>query len=296
VINAPRFLVSATSCETHPNRTEACAFQVAWQINPHMRVGAVETARAQRQHGAFVTQLSSLGAVVDAMPFVHGAYDSVFAKDSAVLAHTRGCDRALMAQPRHAERQAEQATRRQSLESRGFEVIPPPLSPLEGGDVVVDSLSPRPSAYLGYGFRSSRRSVDALERFLGVPVTPVELRDPTLYHLDMAVAVLVGVTFVCEEALTPASMRTLVSAAGSDHVVRISRAEALAFALNYVRVGRHIVLSRGASSFERRLQGLGYATHALPLSEFHLAGGSAACLVANVHTLDADARPMTSAA
>jgi N-dimethylarginine dimethylaminohydrolase len=107
---------------------------------------------------------------------------------------------------------------------------------------------------------------------------------------------LAGVTFVCEEALTPASMRTLVAAVGSDHVVRVSRGEALAFALNYVRVGNDIVLSRGASSFERRLQGLGYTTHAVPLSEFHLAGGSAACLVARVHTLDVGARGMTSAA
>jgi N-dimethylarginine dimethylaminohydrolase len=121
-------------------------------------------------------------------------------------------------------------------------------------------------------------------------VTPLELRDPTLYHLDMAMAVLAGVTFVCEEALTPASMRDLVAAVGADHVVRVPRGEALAFALNYVRVGKHIVLSRGAPSFEHRLQTFGYTTHAVPLSEFHLAGGSAACLVARVHVLGRDAR------
>jgi N-dimethylarginine dimethylaminohydrolase len=136
----PRFLASATTCAAtaHPSRTAQCAFQVAWQINPHMKVGAVEPARAVRQHAAFVANLSALGAVVDTMPFVHGAYDSVFAKDSAVLARIGGCNRALMAEPRFAERQAEQAIRRQSLEARGFSVALASPAPLEGGGGIVD--------------------------------------------------------------------------------------------------------------------------------------------------------------
>jgi len=35
-----------------------------------------------------------------------------------------------------------------------------------------------------------------------------------------------------------------------------------------------------------RASPLGFEVHPLPLSEFHLAGGSAACLVARVHALD----------
>src|SRR5580692_4145371 len=62
---------------------------------------AVEPARAVRQHRALVRQLRTLGAIVDIIPFVHGAYDSVFAKDSAVLLRRDGRDHGLMAQPLH---------------------------------------------------------------------------------------------------------------------------------------------------------------------------------------------------
>jgi N-dimethylarginine dimethylaminohydrolase len=284
----PRFLVSAPACSRKRERSHGveCTFGVAWQINPHMRPGAVEPARAVRQHRALVRQLRTLGAIVDIIPFVHGAYDSVFAKDSAVLLRRDGKDHGLMAQPLHPERRAEQSSRRATLESRGFRIAPAPTTPLEGGDVVLRSGAGRPFGYLGHGFRSSRRSVKALERFLDVPITPLELRDPSLYHLDMAVAVLDEASLVCEEALTPSSMRDLKRVVGADSIVRVPLAEARQFALNFVKLPGHVVLASGAPSFERRIQALGYATHGLPLSEFHFAGGSAACLVARVHSMD----------
>jgi N-dimethylarginine dimethylaminohydrolase len=252
-----------------------------------MRVGTVEPERAVRQHCALVGRLRALGAEVDVVPFVHAAYDSVFAKDSAALTSREGVDRALMAHPHHRVRRAEQLARCAALEERGFAITPAPASTLEGGDVVVHAGYGESPArgYLGHGFRSSRESIGAVERFFGIPFTPLELRDPTLYHLDMALAVLGRTTFVCEEALTPRSMRDLLHAAGTDAIVRVSAAEARRFALNFIALDGDVVLAQGARSFEERLRVLGYTTHALPLSEFQLAGGSAACLVARVHAM-----------
>lgn len=260
-----------------------------------MRVGAVEPRRAVEQHATLVRQLVTLGAKVDVLPFVHGAYDSVFAKDSAVLVCHDGARRALLAHPRHAERRAEQGARQHALEAHGFCLAPALDAPLEGGDVVVDARSGASKGFLGHGFRSSRRSIDALERFLDTPVTPLALRDPELYHLDMALAVLDDLALVCEEALTRDAMREIVCAFGADNVVRVSVAEAKSFALNIIPVGRHVVLSAGTPSFEGTLRALGYVPHPVPLSEFHFAGGSAACLVARVHSWDRRAVSTTAA-
>src|SRR4051794_35101065 len=99
-------VVSAVECDraSAPCRAHdcECRYQVAWSINPHMRVGAVDFARAQRQHARLVGALISEGANVVEMPFVHGAFDSVFAKNPALLFQLRTGRRALMASQAHA--------------------------------------------------------------------------------------------------------------------------------------------------------------------------------------------------
>jgi len=72
-----------------------------------MQVGAANPARAEAQHTRFVRALERAGAQVLRLPFVHGAFDSVFAKDSAVL-HTRGRTfRALLSRFQEEWRQCE---------------------------------------------------------------------------------------------------------------------------------------------------------------------------------------------
>ncbi len=164
--------------------------------------------------------------------------------------------------------------------------------------VVVAPPGRGPYAFLGHGFRSARSSLGTLERFLDAPVTPLRLRDPRLYHLDMAVAALGEAILVCDEALTPQSLQDLEHAAGRDNVIHVPTAEALRFALNFIFIPgrRDVVLAEGAPAFERRLRTLGYEPRPVPLSEFQLAGGSAACLVAAVHALDRDRDSVSSTA
>ncbi|MBA3541072.1 MAG: hypothetical protein H0T79_15785 [Deltaproteobacteria bacterium] len=171
-----RFLASVPACatDTHASSID-CTYQVAWSINPHMVVESVDRA-ALEQHVALVRTVRDLGARVDTMPFVHGAFDSVFAKDNALYAQ-RHATHALLAQLRYPERQAEQAVRRRDLLRDGM--IIQEHAAFEGGDVLQ---VPGRCAFLGHGFRSSRSAARAIERFLGLPVVPLELVDPALYH------------------------------------------------------------------------------------------------------------------
>lgn len=278
----PTFAISRVRCERDHPRSSVCTYQVAWSINPHMRPGAAVWRRACAQHRGLVRALRGAGASLVELPFVHGAFDSVFAKDDAVLVGGPGGPRALLAHPRHAERRGEQVQRARSLARRGFDVVGPPAAHLEGGDVVV--LPGGRGALLGVGARSEPGAARALEAFLDAPVTPLALRDPLLYHLDLALAVLSdGTALACEEALAPGALEALARVDGVGRVVPVARADALRFALNLVEVGGTVVMGGEAPRVAAVLRALGRRVVHVPLDEFHLAGGSAACLVARVH-------------
>jgi len=278
------FAISQIHCERNQCavRSVDCSYQVAWSINPHMKIGAVNWRQAWTQHRAYRRALLEAGAELVSLPFVHGAYDSVFAKDNAVLHSRWGRTRALLASPVHGERQQEQRARALILEALGFEVFGPPTAHFEGGDLAM--LPHARGALLGYGPRSSARAAMRLEVFLDAPVTPLELRDPRLYHLDTALHVLSdGTVLVCEEAFTPEALRTLARTEGVQRVLRVPYEEALGFGLNLVEVGNTVLVGARAPWVMSLLRALGRRPVEVRLEQFHLAGGSAACLVSQVH-------------
>lgn len=280
----PDLIVSKTSCDPCCDaRGEGCRFRIAWAINPHMRVGAACGRRAARQHGHFVSALERAGASVARVPFIHGAFDSVFAKDNAlIVARPDGAIEALPTRPRFPERTGEQERRSRDLDALGFQVWAPSEHVLEGGDVVV--LPGARGAFLGYGFRSSLRALDDVERFLDCDVIPLELADPRLYHLDMALTVLAdGTALACLSALTYRTRRLIERSSFVSDLIEVPLAEALRFAVNMVQIGSSIVTGSVAPLTMRALRARGYKTVCLPLDQFHVAGGSAACLVSRVH-------------
>lgn len=281
---APHFLMSEVRCRTHSTAdVEGCRFRVAWQINPHMDTTRdVDIERAAHQHDLLRRALVELGAEVTLVPFVHGAYDSVFVKDNAIIVNEGGNVRALLAKPRFAEREREQHNREHALNALGIETLDDADAPLEGGDIAL--LPNGKGALVGHGFRSSPSSVDALERFLEAEVTPLELVNDRLYHLDTALSVLAdGTVLACREAFTAASWRVLPLVPGVRCVVDVPLADALAFGLNLIEVDDAVILAEGAPGVCERLAALGKAPIALPLDELQRAGGSAACLVSRVH-------------
>lgn len=282
VLGATRLVVSALECTDH-HLVDACRYQVAWSINPHMKIGAVDYEIAADQHASFVASLARGGVVVTELPFVHGAYDSVFVKDVALLLERRGHRLALLANLRHPERRTERAARARCFARLGYEVIDEELPHAwEGGDLVM--LPSANAMFLGHGWRSHRAAAAWLERHAGVAVYPLELRDPRLYHLDMALAVLPdGTAIVCPEALAPHSLRLLELTPGVERVIHVSRGRALAFALNIFAIGDTLVLGTRDAFMRSLVTSLGYQALVVSLEQFHLAGGSAACLVAAVH-------------
>ncbi len=278
-----RFVVSKVRCGSNCDRPSSdCDFRIAWAINPHMQIGSVPTEWAEGQHRTFVRTLERAGAQVEIVPFVHGAFDSVFSKDNAVIVERGGHVEALLGQPRFAERTAEQRARAGALGELGAQAITVANHPLEGGDVVV--LPGARGAFLGHGFRSTEQAAKDLEGFLGFEVTALELRDERLYHLDMALAVLDdGTALVCEEALTPAALRAVERHPAVQSIIRVELVEALKFGVNLVQIDRTIVWGADAPVTSRTLEERGYVVQRVALDAFHRAGGSAACLVSRIH-------------
>lgn len=272
--------VALPRCRGHEKSAE-CSYRVAWQINPHMKPGATDAIRAEAQHRTLVSALRRAGAEVIELPFIHSAFDSVFVKDNAVLAEHGGTPMALLLRFAEDVRQREQSARSQSLEAMGFNVFEVVGPALEGGDV---ARFPDGSALLGYGFRSERRSRDVLRAFLDAPVLALELVDPWLYHLDTALTVLAdGTVLCCREAFSDMSLTLLARHPAVKELLFIPRNEALGFALNIVQVGQTVITGSAAPMTTRLLEARGLRVRPVQLSEFQLAGGSAACLVSRLY-------------
>ncbi len=286
-VTPARFVVSAPRCPawcSSASHGAGCSFRVAWEINPHMHVGSVDPIRAAIQHRTLVELLRVSGASVDVVPFIHGAYDSVFVKDNALLLRSGPTQRALLARPRHAERSLEQAHRRCALVQRGFAVHQEEGARFEGGDIVL--LPNGRGALLGTGFRSERGAARHIAAFLDAPVQALDLCDARLYHLDTALAVLRdGTTAFCPEAFTASSRRWIEHHLADRSLLRVPLDDACHFSLNVIEVGSHIILGGPSSTLESALRERGYTVHVPELDQFRAAGGSAACLVAQVHDL-----------
>ncbi len=266
----------------------ACGYRVAWSINPHMTVGNGDVERATHQLEAFHDTLVGLGANVHRVPYVHGAHDSVFVKDVAlVVERDDGARAAMLGRFRHRERAIESEARRAHLRALGVRDIRTSPVPLEGGDVVVAPGARR--AVLGTGFRSAPEAARPLATFLEADVSVVRLVDARLYHLDMVLAFLSdGTALVCEDAIAERDLRRLEEAGLLRRRVRVPIEEALAFAANVVEVGDAVVLGSGGTRTAQALRDLGRVVVGCDLREFHLAGGSAACLVSKVHEQEAE--------
>lgn len=262
--------VGQPRCACAHDDAEACSYRVEWAINPHMEVGGADPQRACEEHARFVATLRAHGARVVRLPFLHGEFDSVFVKDSAIVVDGR----VLPATPRFAERSDEPTARAHQYARLGAAVAPPLPTHLEGGDVVIAAR--RRLAFMGHGFRTDAASAMPLARFLGCEVVALELVDPALYHLDTALAVLSdGTLLACPDAFTLSARRTLQRLPFD--LRWVARDEALAFALNIVELDDVLVARTTASALRDR------RVVTVQLDEFLRAGGSAACLVSVAH-------------
>ena len=268
-------------------------FAVAYSINPWMDPktwadsGDALHAKAARQWAGLYRALTRHGALIEEVEPASGLPDLVFTANAAVVLNGK----ALLARFRHPERQREQPVYAQgfrALEARGLidEVIEMPDGVvLEGaGDCLWDGH--RGTFWMGCGFRSDKAATAAVEENFGAGCVPLDLADPSFYHLDTAFCPLpCGSIIYYPGAFTSGARAAIEQQVAPADRIALDPADTARFAANAVCFGRVLVLSSCSGTLRGSLEQRGYAVVTTPLDTFLRSGGSACCL-----TLRLDAR------
>jgi N-dimethylarginine dimethylaminohydrolase len=252
-------------------------FDVSYAINPWMNPGdGVDRERALAQWERLLETYRGLGHRVDLLEPLPEQPDMVFAANGAVVARGKVLG-AMFANPERAD---EAPAHRAWFTSAGFDVRSPKnVNEGEGDFAVVGG-----AILAGTGFRTDHAAhLEAQEHF-GMPVISLSLTDPRFYHLDTAL-------FVLDE--TNVAYYPDAFSAGSQEVLRrlypdaviATEADALAFGLNSVSDGRHVVIESDAVELIAELDRRGYEPVPVDLSEFRKAGGGPKCCTQEIRTV-----------
>jgi len=256
-------------------------YVVEYAINPWMDTSTrVDTELAFKQWEGLRETLVGLGHTVHALEPGAGLPDMVFAANGAFSVDGI----AYGARFRYAQRMAEAAAHRRWYEQRAEEGwrLDVPKETNEGeGDFAYLPDAYGGLALAGYGFRTEHAAHAEAQEVLGRPVVSLRLVDPRFYHLDVALAAIDGANVVYYPgAFSESSQRTL-RGLFPDAVVA-DEADALAFGLNLVSDGYHVVLNSEATALAAKLAAAGYAPVPVELSELKKGGGSVKCCVAEL--------------
>jgi N-dimethylarginine dimethylaminohydrolase len=251
-------------------------FAVAYSINPWMDPSRpVDRALALRQWSGLVDAYRSTGHRVDLLEPLPGLPDMVFAANGATVV----AGHALSARFANRQRQAEAAAHtawheRNGILYGGGQVRQPSAVNEAEGDFAV--LSKRILA--GYGFRTTLEAHRELATLTGCEVISLQLVDPRLFHLDLALAVLDDegdhIAYY-PDAFSPHS-RQLLAEVFPDALIA-NKHDAYAFGLNAVSDGLHVFISAGAWQLREDLAATGYWPISVDLSELMKGGGSIKC-------------------
>lgn len=267
----------------HPRTYLMCPpehFTVEYVINPWMDPSIpVDTALAVRQWTRLRQTLVELGHTVHVLAPRPGLPDMVYAANGgfSVDGVVYG------ARFRHPQRAAEAAAHRSFYESRGWAYVPASETNEGEGDFAY-----LPGAYggvilAGYGFRTDPAAHAQAQEVLGRPTISLRLVDPRFYHLDTALAVLDErrLTYF-PGAFSPASQRVLRQL--FPDALLADEADALAFGLNLLSDGRHVLINSEAAGLAAKLEAAGYVPVPVELSELKKGGGSVKCCVAELRS------------
>ncbi|HEY1447884.1 MAG TPA: arginine deiminase-related protein, partial [Caulobacteraceae bacterium] len=259
--------------------TDPAHFQVAYQINPWMRPTtwsadpAALALRARAGWEALKAALEHAGAEVRVMSGIAGLPDLVFPANAAVVLDGR----ALVARFRHPERAPEAPHFHQTLEGlmqRGMltDVADVEESFQEGaGDCIWDAN--RRLFWAASGPRSTPDSLSILADHFGQKVVHMPLATEAYYHLDTCFCPLSGGEILYyPPALSEAAMHALYQHTSPDQRIEASAADAEAFCVNAVSLGRKLIMVRPSAAFRDRLEARGYDVIGVDLDPFMLSG------------------------
>jgi N-dimethylarginine dimethylaminohydrolase len=249
-------------------------YGIEYEINPWMdRRRPADAALAAKQWRALYDRLTTeLGATVELLTPVQGLPDLVFTANAGLVAG----EKFIRSNFRFPQRQREGPVFEAWFKERGYQIVPLPEAGCFEGE--GDALPVGKTVFAGYRMRSDIRSHQTIGEILGCEVLSLELADPRFYHLDTCFCPLDDRTALYFPEAFDDYGRKVIEASVPEPIP-VAPEDALRFGCNAVVVGKNVVLQAGCEGLSRDLRRRGFTVHALDLSEFHKAGGSAKCLV-----------------
>jgi N-dimethylarginine dimethylaminohydrolase len=259
-------------------------FVVEYAINPWMDTATpVDTALAVKQWEGLRSALLDLGHEVHTLTPQPGLPDMVYAANGAFSVDGT----VYGAKFRFPQRAAEAEWHRAFYAEHGWRYVAATATNEGEGDFAYLPQAHGGLILAGYGYRTEPAAHIEAQEVLGRPVLSLRLVDPRFYHLDTVLAALDDENIVYyPEAFSPASQRVLAQLFPA--AVRADEADAVAFGLNLVSDGRHVVLNSSASGLADRLSRAGYVPIPVELDELRKGGGSVKCCVAELRPAEAD--------
>ncbi|MGW7367731.1 dimethylargininase [Streptomyces sp. NPDC054841] len=244
-------------------------FDVRYAINPWMTSEEpVDSSLARKQWDGLVSLYRSLGHSVETVEPVAELPDMVFAANSALVLDGKVFGAVFHA----AERRPEADHYRAWFEGAGFEVrVPSHTCEGEGDFTPVGGY-----ILAGTGFRTLPAAHQEAQEFFGTPTVSLRLVDPHFYHLDTALFALDDSNIAYYPGAFSEGSQKVLGTLFPDAVIS-TREDALAFGLNSVSDGHHVVIAEEAKGLIESVAERGYVPVPVDLSEFRKAGGGAKC-------------------
>jgi N-dimethylarginine dimethylaminohydrolase len=265
-------------------------YGIEYEINPWMsRARGSTPERARRQWQTLYDTLCGLGVQVELLTPQPGLPDLVFTANAGLLFGRRF----FSSRFRHEVRARETPYFDAWFAAHGFTVEHLPEGMYFEG--AGDALFCGSTLFAGYRIRSDVQGHHYLARILGRQVLPVELVNPSFYHLDTCFCPLApGEAVYYPEAFDLYGRKVL-----QRHIPRLLAAtegDALRFGCNAVVMGKTVVLNAGCDRLAADLEKWGYHAVGVELDEFIKAGGSAKCLTLRLDGEEAAVWGQTGAA
>lgn len=247
-------------------------YGIEYEINPWMsRSRGSAPDRAQQQWRKLYETLCGLGVTVELLAPRQGLPDLVFTANAGLVFGPRF----FSSRFRHEVRARETPFFDAWFAEHGFTVEHLPESLYFEG--AGDALFCGQTLFAGYRIRSDVRGHQHLARLLHRQVLPLELVNPSFYHLDTCFCPLApGEALWYPEAFDRYGRKVIET-----HIPRLLAAtevDAHRFGCNAVVVGKTVVTNAGCERLAAGLRSWGYTPVEVELGEFLKSGGSAKCL------------------
>jgi N-dimethylarginine dimethylaminohydrolase len=247
-------------------------YGIEYEINPWMKVDHGSSPdRARQQWQGLYRLLLEAGATVELMTPVQGLPDLVFTANAGVVFHQKF----FSSRFRHKVRAREEPVFDAWFSGQGFTVEHIPEGTYFEG--AGDALFCGEKLFAGYRIRSDVRGHQWLGQVLGVQVLPVELVNPSFYHLDTCFCPLTAGEAIWYPPAFDAYGQKVIRA-NVPKLIAVNDVEANRFGCNAVVVGKRVVMNTGCEKLLADLIAAGYIPVATELDEFLKSGGSAKCL------------------